>query len=159
MRAGLAVALMALLSALIPPRAGAAKPAPAPPVPVVERNVVYGMFSGAALLLDVHRPAKSNGLGVIFVSGSGWQASTDYGATPLKEQQIGLWGPPPEDAAPVVVVWQGDSVDFFFSGCTPYGRVTGPVDNEETERTTVYVCDALIGSWAAAWPQLVHLSA
>jgi acetyl esterase/lipase len=69
---------------------GAATPAP----PSVERNVVYGMASGAALLLDIHRPAKSNGLGVIFISGSGWQASTEYGAAPLKEQQIGLWGPP-----------------------------------------------------------------
>jgi acetyl esterase/lipase len=52
------------------------------------------MVSGAALLLDVHRPARPNGFGVIFISGSGWQASTDYGATPLKEQQIGSWGPP-----------------------------------------------------------------
>lgn len=72
-----------------------ANAAKAPPVsPPVERNVVYGMVSGAALLLDVHRPAKPNGFGVVFISGSGWQASTDYGAAPLKEQQIGLWGPP-----------------------------------------------------------------
>jgi acetyl esterase/lipase len=89
MRGPLATALLALLA----PLALAAKPA-APPAPTIERNVVYGMVSGAALLLDVHRPVKSNGLGVVFISGSGWQASTDYGATPLKEQQIGLWGPP-----------------------------------------------------------------
>ncbi len=68
--------------------------AAAPAAPPGERNVVYGMVSGTALLLDVHRPAKSNGLGIVFVSGSGWQASTEYGAAPLKEQQIGLWGPP-----------------------------------------------------------------
>jgi len=84
---------MTLLLALSCVPALAAKPA-APATPVVERNVVYGMVSGAALLLDVHRPAHPNGLGVIFISGSGWQASTEYGATPLKEQQIGLWGPP-----------------------------------------------------------------
>ena len=42
--------------------------------PRVERNVVYGMYSGLALLLDVHRPAKPNGFGVVFISGSGWQA-------------------------------------------------------------------------------------
>jgi acetyl esterase/lipase len=62
--------------------------------PTVERNVAYGMYSGLALLLDVHRPEKPNGFGVIFVAGSGFQASPDYGAKPLKETQIDLWGPP-----------------------------------------------------------------
>ncbi len=60
----------------------------------VERNVVYGMYSGLALLLDVHRPARPNGYGIVFISGSGWQAGLEYGAAPLKEQQIGIWGPP-----------------------------------------------------------------
>ena len=60
----------------------------------VERNVVYGMYSGLALLMDVHRPASPNGYGVIFISGSGWQAPMNYGATALKENQIGIWGPP-----------------------------------------------------------------
>jgi hypothetical protein len=50
----------------------------------VDKNVVYGMYSGAALLLDVHYPAKSNGFGVIFISGSGWNAPLGYSATPLK---------------------------------------------------------------------------
>jgi acetyl esterase/lipase len=93
MRSLPAILLLALLSSV----ALAAKPAPGPtptPTPAIERNVVYGMVSGTALLLDVHHPAHPNGLGVVFISGSGWQASTDYGAAPLKEQQIGLWGPP-----------------------------------------------------------------
>jgi len=89
MRGLLAVALLAISSSAL-----VAKPPAAAAAPSVERNVIYGMVSGAALLLDVHRPARPNGRGVIFISGSGWQASTDYGATPLKEQQIGLWGPP-----------------------------------------------------------------
>lgn len=62
--------------------------------PAVERNVIYGMYSGLALLLDVHRPEKPNGFAVVFISGSGWQAGLEYGASPLKEQQIPLWGPP-----------------------------------------------------------------
>jgi len=62
--------------------------------PPIERNVIYGMHSGLALLLDVHRPEKPNGFGVIFVAGSGWQSELEYGATPLKERQIPLWGPP-----------------------------------------------------------------
>lgn len=60
----------------------------------VEKNVVYGMYSGLALLMDVHRPATPNGYGVIFISGSGWQAPMTYGAAGLKEEQIGIWGPP-----------------------------------------------------------------
>jgi acetyl esterase/lipase len=59
----------------------------------VERNVIYGMYSGLALLLDVHVPAAPNGYGVIFISGSGWQSPLHYGATPLKENQIPIWGP------------------------------------------------------------------
>jgi acetyl esterase/lipase len=59
----------------------------------VEKNVVYGMYSGLALLMDVHHPASPNGYGVIFISGSGWQAPMTYGATGLKENQIDIWGP------------------------------------------------------------------
>jgi acetyl esterase/lipase len=60
----------------------------------VEKNVVYGMYSGLALLMDVHYPEKPNGYGVIFVAGSGWQAPLEYGAVGLKESQIPMWGPP-----------------------------------------------------------------
>lgn len=88
---GMRTALFALLVALAVPALSAPKPVA---TPAVERNVVYGMVSGAALLLDVHRPAKPNGLGVIFISGSGWHASGEYGADQLKERQIGIWGPP-----------------------------------------------------------------
>ncbi len=77
--------------------APAAAPQAAPPVSItplqVERNVIYGMYSGFALLMDVHRPVKSNGYGIVFVAGSGWQAPPTYDATPLKQSQIPLWGP------------------------------------------------------------------
>jgi acetyl esterase/lipase len=62
--------------------------------PRVERNVVYGMYSGAAMLLDVHYPAKPNGLGVVFIAGSGWNAPLGYSATPLKESpQVDMYVP------------------------------------------------------------------
>jgi acetyl esterase/lipase len=61
--------------------------------PRVEKNVVYGMYSGLALLMDVHRPETPNGYGVVFISGSGWQRPLTYGARPLKEEQISDWGP------------------------------------------------------------------
>ena len=59
----------------------------------VERNVAYGMYSGLALLLDVHVPETPNGYGVLFVAGSGWSAPLAYGTPPLKNAQIPEWGP------------------------------------------------------------------
>src|SRR5947209_2309359 len=52
--------------------------------PAVQPNVVYGMYSGAALLMDVYRPANPNGYGIILISGSGWTAPMAYSAAPLK---------------------------------------------------------------------------
>ena len=90
--AGTIASIAAVAFALLMPAAHARKIER--PAPSVERNVVYGMVSGAALLLDVHRPAQSNGLGIVFVAGSGWQADPAYGVRPIKETQIDLWGPP-----------------------------------------------------------------
>lgn len=50
-----------------------------------ERNVIYGMHSGLALLMDVYRPAQANGYGVVVVPGSGWHSTVGYGAHPLKD--------------------------------------------------------------------------
>ena len=55
----------------------------------VEKNVIYGMYSGLALLMDVHRPETPNGLGIIYVSGSGWQAAVGYDAAGLKDDASG----------------------------------------------------------------------
>ncbi len=60
----------------------------------VEKNVVYGMHSGTALLLDVHYPAKPNGFGIVFIAGSGWNAPLGYSAPPLKESpQVAMYVP------------------------------------------------------------------
>ncbi|HEV8131394.1 MAG TPA: alpha/beta hydrolase [Acidobacteriota bacterium] len=53
--------------------------------PRVERNLIYGMYSGLALLMDVYYPEKSNGIGIVYIQGSGWHASLNYGAGSLKE--------------------------------------------------------------------------
>lgn len=50
----------------------------------IEKNVVYGMYSGLALLMDVHHPDNPNGYGVIHVSGSGWTAPLSVDARQLK---------------------------------------------------------------------------
>ena len=65
----------------------------------VERNVVYGMYSGLALLLDVYHPNEPNGYGVIFISGSGWAAPLSLSARPLKESgQEKVYAEPLADA-------------------------------------------------------------
>jgi acetyl esterase/lipase len=51
----------------------------------VDRNVVYGMYSGLALLLDVHYPDRPNGYGIVCVPGSAFTAPLAYDAEPLKE--------------------------------------------------------------------------
>lgn len=37
-----------------------------------QHNIVYGSVSGASLLMDIHQPAKPNGLGIIYIIGSGF---------------------------------------------------------------------------------------
>ena len=51
----------------------------------VERNTIFGMYSGLALLMDVYSPEKPNGYGIVFIAGSGWQAPLPYNAQPLKD--------------------------------------------------------------------------
>lgn len=58
--------------------------------PTVQSNVVYGMYSGAALLMDVHKPANPNGYGVLFISGSGWTTPLAYSSWQLKENAQSL---------------------------------------------------------------------
>ena len=48
----------------------------------VERNVVFGMYSGLALLMDVYHPENPNGYGIVFISGSGW--TRELASTPRR---------------------------------------------------------------------------
>ena len=59
----------------------------------IQSNIIYGMYSGLALLMDVHTSETSNQRGIIFISGSGWRRPTTYNAPPLKEGgQYDIWG-------------------------------------------------------------------
>lgn len=66
----------------------------------IEGNIVYGMYSGLALLMDVHRPETANGFGVLFVGGSGWTASLAWDESGLKDKELQKrdWLPPLLDA-------------------------------------------------------------
>jgi acetyl esterase/lipase len=48
------------------------------------------MYSGTALLMDVYRPAQSNGLGLILIGGSGWYMPQRYDAPSLKDTFAGI---------------------------------------------------------------------
>jgi acetyl esterase/lipase len=62
--------------------------------PRIESNVIYGMYSGLALLMDVYYPENPNGYGVVFISGSGWHAPLEYNAEPLSKGSQGkLYAP------------------------------------------------------------------
>lgn len=50
-----------------------------------ETNVVYGVYSGTALLLDVIHPDRPNGLGVVLIPGSGWMAPPGPSGAPLTQ--------------------------------------------------------------------------
>ncbi len=53
--------------------------------PRIDRNVVYGMYSGLGLLMDVYHPESPNGHGIVFISGSGWTRELSLDATPLTQ--------------------------------------------------------------------------
>ena len=57
------------------------------PAKSVDRNVVYGMYSGLALLMDVYYPENPNGIGLIHISGSGWSRSLSLDASMLNHQR------------------------------------------------------------------------
>lgn len=50
-----------------------------------ESNVIFGAYSGLALLMDVYKPAAPpNGYGIVVVPGSGWHLPLPYNANLLK---------------------------------------------------------------------------
>lgn len=96
----------------------------------VETNVVYGMYSGTALLLDVHYPARPNGFGIVFIPGSGWNAPLGYSAVPLKESpQVKMYVPSLTQA--------GYTVFAVTHRATPTFRYPSPV--EDVQRAVRFI--------------------
>ena len=96
----------------------------------VEKNVVYGMYSGSALLLDIHYPTQPNGFGIVFIAGSGWNAQLGYAAVPLKESpQVEMYVPSLTQA--------GYTVFAVTHRATPAFRY--PVPLEDAQRAVRFV--------------------
>ena len=48
----------------------------------VEPKVVFGIYSGLALLMDVYRPVQGNGYGIVYINGSAWHRPMDLDGLP-----------------------------------------------------------------------------
>jgi acetyl esterase/lipase len=98
--------------------------APAAAQSRVDANVVYGMYSGTALLLDIHYPARPNGFGIVFIAGSGWNAPLGYSAIPLKESpQVAMYVPSLTQA--------GYTVFAITHRATPTFRFPAPLEDAQ----------------------------
>ena len=97
--------------------------------PRVDKNVVYGMYSGMALLLDVHYPEQSNGYGVVFVAGSGWRAPLTYDGPGLKDREL--------DTSVLPLARAGYTVFTISHRATP--RFQNPAPLEDVQRAVRFV--------------------
>ena len=82
---------------------GAAADRSPPPAPRadadVERDVVFGMVSGGALLMDVLVPESPNGYGIVHITGSGWHSPLAANAPQQKaSRQVEIFGRPLAEA-------------------------------------------------------------
>jgi acetyl esterase/lipase len=96
---------------------------------MIEKNVVVGMVSGLALVMDVHRPENPNGLGIVHISGSGWMRPLAYDAEPLSESQVDLYGRP--------LVERGFTVFSLNHRATP--RFQFPAPLEDVQRAVRFI--------------------
>ena len=98
--------------------------------PRIERNVIYGMYSGLALLMDVYHPEQPNGYGIVFISGSGWTRELGLDATPLTATgQEEIYGLP--------LVAAGYTVFNINHRAAPRFRYPAPV--EDAQRAVRYI--------------------
>ncbi len=49
--------------------------------------MIFGAYSGLALLMDVYKPATPNGYGIVVIPGSGWHTPMPYNAQLLKQSR------------------------------------------------------------------------
>ena len=95
----------------------------------VEKNVLVGMHSGLALVMDVHHSENPNGYGIVHISGSGWRRPLAYSAPPLSERQVDLYGQP--------LVERGYTVFSLNHRATP--RFQFPAPLEDVQRAVRFV--------------------
>ena len=96
----------------------------------IDKNQIYGMYSGLALLMDVHYPEKPNGYGILYISGSGWTAPTELNAIPLKDNaQTAMYVKPLVEAGYTVFAINHRSAPRFHY----------PIPVEDAQRAVRYI--------------------
>ena len=105
----------------------------------VQRNVVYGMVSGAALLMDVYPPTgESRHRGVLFFPGSGWFADESYDAPALKDMASG-WGPGDELARAIVDALRAGGYSVFVASHRAAPRFRYPAALDDAARAAAFI--------------------
>ena len=102
-------------------------PATASPQSSVDKNVVVGMYSGLALVMNVHYPESPNGYGIVVIHGSGWGRPLAYDASMLSER-VGIAGP---------LVEAGYTVFVLNHRATP--RFQFPAPLEDVQRAVRFI--------------------
>jgi acetyl esterase/lipase len=95
-----------------------------------EKNVVYGMVSGLALIMDVYRPVEPNGYGIVHINGSGWHSGLAYNTDQLKESVNGL---------PFIEALVGAGYTVFALNHRQAPRFRYPAALEDVQRAVRYV--------------------
>ena len=95
-----------------------------------EANVVYGMYSGLALVMDVYRPETQNGYGIVYINGSGWHSPLAYSAEPLKETPLGM---------PYIEAMEYSGYTVFAINHRQAPRFKYPAAIEDAQRAVRYV--------------------
>jgi hypothetical protein len=70
----------------------------------------------------------------------------------------GYWGPPPDGAAPVVVVGRWRDVGGLLAGCRQVGVIENAhdLDNDE-DGAPIQLCDGPARPWRDLWPDVQRL--
>lgn len=95
-----------------------------------EANVVYGMYSGLALLMDVYRPDAPNGYGIVYINGSGWHMPMAYSSEALKETPLGM---------PYIEAMQSAGYTVFSINHRAAPRFKYPAAIDDAQRAVRYV--------------------
>ena len=124
--------ILAVLAALALATSLAAQPAPISSLPrhPTETNIVYGSYSGLALLMDRYVPSRPNGLAILHISGSGFQA-------PISMEPSGIKDSPQSRKAIMPFLERGFTVFTINHRAAP--RFTYPAPFEDAQRAARFI--------------------
>jgi hypothetical protein len=108
-------------------------------------------------------PADQRATAVVFTRNYGEAGALEWYGFPRPvfsgHNAFAAWGPPPEDAVPVIVIGLENPATSF-TDCQVAAVINNNAgaDNEERGRQ-IWVCAGPQGGWSQQWPRLAHLDA